>query len=330
MIRVMPSPLHTGRAAPAPLDPLDRRIVGALQVDGRASWRSIAEALGEAERTVTRRGSRLLEDGIVRVIGIHMRGSGVIARAQSAPGMLRVGTQAWAARPDSTFVHLLTGVAGAVAEIHCPSSRLTALVVDELPGTPGVTWCTASPIVHYYKTVHDWQPGILTEAETAMLRPEAYPGTPVSNEGGGLSTVDQTLLRALGDDGRQTYDELARAARVSESTARRRVEALRAGGRLFVRAVVDPAVLGLPVRALLWLRTSPVRTVEVGEALARSPYVRYVSGLLGEFQLLVEVTVPTLDALQEVITTSDWAGRVESMETSLVIETLKSSQVAYD
>ena len=186
---------HPARVAPAPLDELDRRIVAALQVDGRAPWRLIAETLGEPERTVTRRGTRLLEEGIVRVAAINVRGSGVIVRAQSAPGMLRVGTRAWASRPDSTFVYLLTGVAGAVAEIHCPPSRMPDLVVDELPGTPGVTWCTASPIVHYYKTVHDWRPGILSEAETRALRPGRVPATPVSNEEPRADSADQALRR---------------------------------------------------------------------------------------------------------------------------------------
>ena len=311
------------------LDPLDRRIVACLQVDGRASWRLIAETLDQPERTVTRRGNRLLAEGIVRVIGKHVRGSGVIARAQCAPGMLRVGTQAWAARPDSTFVYLLTGVAGAVAEIYCPPERLRNLVVDDLPGTPGVTWCATLPVLHYYKTVHEWQPDILTADEVASLTTGAVPRTPPSNDDTQLTATDQVLLRALAEDGRQTYDELGRAARVSESTARRRVEALRESGQVYIRAVVEPAVLGLPVHGLLWLRTSPAHTVEIGEALARSPYVRYASGLLGEHQLLVEVTVPTLDALQELITGSEWSDQVQSMESSLVIETLKSSQVSY-
>lgn len=312
------------------LNPLDRRIVAALQVDGRASWRQVAEVLDEPERTVTRRGNRLLSDRVVRVIGKHVRGAGVIVRARSAPGMLRVGAQAWAARSDSTFVYLLTGVAGAVAELYCPPARMTQLIVDELPGTPGVTWCAASPVLHYYKTVHDWHPAILTDDEIATLRVGAVPRTPPSNDDTRLTATDQALLRALADDGRLTYDELGRVARVSESTARRRVDALRESGQVYIRAVVDPAVLGLPVHALMWLRTSPAAVTEIGEELARSPYVRYACGLLGEFQLLVEVAMPSLEALQDFVTTSAWSVRVHSMETSLVIDRLKSSQVVAD
>lgn len=311
------------------LDALDRRIVAALQLDGRAPWRQIADVLGEAERTVTRRGSALLAEGVVTVIGKHTRGQGVIVRARCAPGMLRVSAQVWAARSDSTFVHLLSGVAGAVAELHCPPARMAGLVTDEIPGTPGVTWCAAAPVLHYYKTVHDWQPGILTEQEAERLRPEGPPPTPPCNDDTALSPADLALLRALAEDGRRTFDELGRLARISESTARRRVEALRGSGQIYIRAVVDPAVVGLPVRALLWLRTAPAQTVTVGRALAASPYVRYVSGLIGEFQLLAEVTLASLDDLQEFVTASDWTTRVRGLETSMVIETFKSSQVSY-
>lgn len=56
------------------LDALDRRIAAALQIDGRASWRRIASALGEPERKVARRGLRLLESGRVSVTGLVVRG----------------------------------------------------------------------------------------------------------------------------------------------------------------------------------------------------------------------------------------------------------------
>jgi DNA-binding Lrp family transcriptional regulator len=54
-------------SSPPLLDELDRRIVGALQIDGRASWRRIAEVLGEPERTIARRGSALASG--FRVVG---------------------------------------------------------------------------------------------------------------------------------------------------------------------------------------------------------------------------------------------------------------------
>ena len=48
-------------------DDTDRLVAAALQVNGRASWGEIGRALDLPERTVSRRGQRLLDRGLVRV-----------------------------------------------------------------------------------------------------------------------------------------------------------------------------------------------------------------------------------------------------------------------
>ncbi|MER7185249.1 Lrp/AsnC family transcriptional regulator, partial [Streptomyces hyaluromycini] len=67
------------------MDPLDLRVIAALQVNGRASWRSVAQALGEGERTVARRGTRLLESGLVRVVGLENFAETVVVRLRCRP-----------------------------------------------------------------------------------------------------------------------------------------------------------------------------------------------------------------------------------------------------
>ena len=52
------------------LDVLDRRLVHALQVDGRASFGRIAEVLGATDRTLARRYRRLRAAGLLRVVGV--------------------------------------------------------------------------------------------------------------------------------------------------------------------------------------------------------------------------------------------------------------------
>lgn len=76
------------------LDPLQRRIIGALQVDPRAPWRKIARALGEAERTVARHGTELLAINRVTVAGIENRQAAIITSFTCTP--VPAG---WRARP---------------------------------------------------------------------------------------------------------------------------------------------------------------------------------------------------------------------------------------
>jgi Lrp/AsnC family transcriptional regulator for asnA, asnC and gidA len=52
------------------LDPLDCRMIGLLQQDGRMSNTAMAQALGISEYTVRTRLKRILESGIIRIVAV--------------------------------------------------------------------------------------------------------------------------------------------------------------------------------------------------------------------------------------------------------------------
>lgn len=85
------------------LDALERQIVAALQLDPRCPWRKVAAVLGEAERTVARRGSQLLESGVVAVVGVRPRPAAVLVEMRCTPGTVRAAAHALAQRVDTTF-----------------------------------------------------------------------------------------------------------------------------------------------------------------------------------------------------------------------------------
>jgi DNA-binding Lrp family transcriptional regulator len=306
-------------------DSLDRRIISALQIDGRASWHRIATALDEPERTVVRRGTRLLRSGEVRIGALTVRGGGTVVAVRCVPGQARMTATALARRPDCLFAHVLTGTSDCVAELACPRGRLAGLVMDELPGLPGVVETTTLRVLRHVRTIREWHTGVLTGAEIAALAPASpqenvpEPGDPVWEP----SREDRLILHALAEDGRRTYDELARVAGVSEATARRRLGALRREGRVRVRAVIEPALLGLPVEAVLRIRAVPSRADAVAAALAESAHVRYVSFVTGEHQLLVLAAFPDEPTLHDVVTRSAWLRDAASVDVALVLATLK-------
>lgn len=330
-IRHSLGPMDAPRTGPV-TDSLDRRIISALQIDGRAAWHRIAAALGEPERTVVRRGTRLLESGLVRIGALPMRGRSVVVGVRCAPGRARITATALARRSDCVFAHVLTGTLDCLAELRWPRERLAGLVLDELAGLPGVVEIRTLAVLRHARTIREWHAGLLTEAEIAALRGDAGadgasgPVTdplPTSETPPELSRADRLLLHALADDGRRTYDELARVSGVSEATARRRLGALRREGKVRIRAVIEPAVLGLPVEAVLWVRTPPARVDTVTTALAGSAHVRYASFATGARQLLVLTAFPDEDALHAFVTRSPWLPDVASIDVSLVLTTLK-------
>ncbi|MDD2431017.1 MAG: Lrp/AsnC family transcriptional regulator [Firmicutes bacterium] len=52
------------------MDELDRKIVAILQEDGRTPYTTIADSLGVAEGTIRKRVARLMDDGILQIVGI--------------------------------------------------------------------------------------------------------------------------------------------------------------------------------------------------------------------------------------------------------------------
>lgn len=55
------------------LDSLDRQLIAHLETDGRIPYTALAAELGVAEATVRKRVNRLLDSGILRIVGITSR-----------------------------------------------------------------------------------------------------------------------------------------------------------------------------------------------------------------------------------------------------------------
>ncbi|MFF5989409.1 Lrp/AsnC family transcriptional regulator [Prauserella flavalba] len=318
---------------PAALDELDRRIVAALHVDGRATWRRIAAVLGQPERTVARRGNQLLEQGHVVIHGMADprrlgRGEQYLLRATCEPKASWSVTAAIARRTETVFAHLLFGTADLVADIWCPPHRVTALFLQELAAIPGIARIDTLPVLRYVTTLHDWDFGALTQEEVAALReipsasPWPAPGSPVN-----LPKQDRMLITALAEDGRRSYDELGRLCGLSEQTAKRRVEAMRRDGLVAIRAVTDPAAVGLPVGAIVWIQSRPDRVETIAAELAAAPYVRYAAVLIGDYQLVADIRLPDKQALQEVLAGAPWTRHARYLQTSLIIDSLKQSDI---
>src|SRR5882757_10817849 len=105
----------------AALEPIDHRIIHALQLDGRASFNRIATVLGVSEQTVARRYRRMRGDGIVRVIGLvdprRLGQTTWTVRIQCRPGTAAKLADALARRSDVAWVSLTAGGAEIICSV---------------------------------------------------------------------------------------------------------------------------------------------------------------------------------------------------------------------
>ncbi|MCK2221351.1 Lrp/AsnC family transcriptional regulator [Actinomadura sp. ATCC 31491] len=275
------------------MDVLDRRLVAALQVSPRASWGEIARVVGEHERTVARRLQKLIAEGQVRVTTIYddlRTGHGRPAHlhVHVRPGTAGKVAEALADRPDTRSVYALTGAADLGCELVSPSREaLHRTLSTEISSIDGVLQTQTQVVLHTFRTVAEWHAPYLSEEEVAELSPAPPPEDLPDEEG--LSPLEQEIAELLAADGRIAFTAVAERLAVSLPTARRRVTSLLERRLLLPRAEVEPALLGLEVEAMLWLKVRPYALDLVGQRLAAHPSVRYCAATSGTHSLIVQV-----------------------------------------
>ena len=109
--------------------------------------------------------------------------------------------------------------------------------------------------------------------------------------------TDLRLIRCLQEDPRASYAEIARRAGTSETTARRRVEALIGSGVLTPAMLPDLYRLGFRTSAMVGLKVELQRLLAVAEAIRALPEVTMVALTTGRYDILFFVAQPTLDDL---------------------------------
>jgi Lrp/AsnC family transcriptional regulator, leucine-responsive regulatory protein len=120
-----------------------------------------------------------------------------------------------------------------------------------------------------------------------------------------VDALDREVLLRLQADGRMSNLALARSLDLSPSAMLGRVRRLeKAGAIRGYRAVIDPAALGITVRALVVarLREHSERSIQAFEQGIRIvPGVRACYHVTGQFDMVVELALRDLDHLGQLI-----------------------------
>lgn len=116
-----------------------------------------------------------------------------------------------------------------------------------------------------------------------------------------VDKLDHLLIHCLQDNPRASYATIARLTNASETTVKRRVEALIESGVITTAVYPNPKKLGYHVQAQVGISTEPHRTEEIAEILQTFPEVAFIALALGRFDLQIYVVVPSMDQLTRFI-----------------------------
>ncbi|HSC50265.1 MAG TPA: Lrp/AsnC family transcriptional regulator [Gaiellaceae bacterium] len=137
-----------------------------------------------------------------------------------------------------------------------------------------------------------------------------------------LDAVDQALIEALQQNGREPFRRIAADVGVSEATIRARYQRLCQDNILQVTGVTNPLGLGFEAQAMVGIRTSGAPE-PVAEAIAQWDEAGYVVITAGQFDILVELVCSDRRQLLEATSRLRELDGVLSSESFLYLELYK-------
>jgi Lrp/AsnC family transcriptional regulator for asnA, asnC and gidA len=149
-----------GPVAPARrVDDLDRRIIEALQENGRESFRRIASLLGVSEATVRARYARLTSEGILQVVAVtNPLGLGfdqalIGVKTSGAPDTVADEIARW---PEADYVVVTAGQFDLVVEVVTADRRELLDLTNRMRALEGVVTTETFFYLEMWKQLYDW------------------------------------------------------------------------------------------------------------------------------------------------------------------------------
>jgi Lrp/AsnC family transcriptional regulator for asnA, asnC and gidA len=148
-------------AARAELDPTDKAIIRALQLDGRTPYSKLGPAVGLSQAAVRQRVQRLIESGVMQVVAITdpaTLGFAVQAMvAVSVSGDVRAVAAAVAALEEVEYVVITAGRFDLLVEVVCTDTHhLLHVVNDRIRAIPNVSATEVFTYMRLVKQTYSW------------------------------------------------------------------------------------------------------------------------------------------------------------------------------
>ncbi|MEV7276893.1 Lrp/AsnC family transcriptional regulator [Streptomyces sp. NPDC093111] len=316
----------------------DLALIHALQLVPRASWTQLSAVLGAGPDTLARRWDHLTAGGYAWN-GFLIRHQGRAAplyawvEVDCAAGRSEETAIALSGDPYTLGVHEVTGDTDLVLLVLCPDlAALDSYLSLRVQRLPGVTRSRTQLVTGVHSARNLWQLDQLTPRQARQLL-----GPTVPAQGGQgakraprrrprqLTELDENLVLELAGDARRSAAELARICGASESTVRRRLDALTAGDLLIHHCVPAPRFSGRPVWALIRADVPSLAVVSTAAAMARLRQTRLVTSVTGGHKLIVGAWLRSVGELHDITTTMERAApALRITGTTLSLRTHKS------
>ena len=149
------------QAAVPELDPTDKAIIRALQIDGRAPYSKLGPAVGLSQAAVRQRVQRLVESGVMQVVAVTDPATlGFAVQAMVAitvSGDVRAVAAELEELDEVDYVVMTAGRFDVLAEVVCTDTHhLLDVVNDRIRAIPNVSGTEVFTYLNLVKQTYSW------------------------------------------------------------------------------------------------------------------------------------------------------------------------------
>jgi len=141
-----------------------------------------------------------------------------------------------------------------------------------------------------------------------------------------VDELDLKIIRMLQEDGRLSFTDIAGKLKLSESTIRKRVQALQKKGVIKKFTIeIDPAKIGINTVAIVGVDVDPTELLEAAQRLCEIKEIRSVATSTGDHMIMTETWTKDGRELTKLI--SEKIGKIEGIKKicpAIILEKLKS------
>lgn len=325
---------------PFELDAIDLSIIKELMVDGRMSATHISRKIADVPaRTIQYRIENLQAKRVIRIFPIiNLPAIGVELRADM---LIDVEPK----RIDALAKHLksfnrVCYIASIFGEYDLSmtmyarnTSDFYSFINESVLSFPGVKDTKIHFVPNLIKSSHSWgidEPNY--EINGNVTNPATEQNIPTPFE---LDSIDERMINLLADNGRISISAIARQlGDVSKQVLRKRLKKLIKTGVVYFVVYVNPASIGFPIRADIFLEVNPkTMAMDVASTLAGYQETSYVACSMGgpdvSIQIYVREYLEVYDFAKHLVHSLDYVTDIQTILTAELIKDLYDTRLPY-
>ncbi len=259
------------------LDETDLRLIEELNKDARQPVRALARRIGMTRSAARYRMQRLIDNGILKIYCVSDEGHRgnhfpLLMGIKVTPGEAEVVAKQLAYLQEIKSVFLSAGRFNILAWAYLKDSFVLGDFMSE--GLANIPDITDVEIMHCYQWVAKSQKHSIPKPATTLENTIYVP-----------STLDQSIIKAMQQDPRQTITRLAQTVGCSNTTAKVNLERLLDDGVIKLFTSIDQTVLGYKTGVAVLIKSKPDTIHLAANELLEQNMAMYVSLITGHWHI---------------------------------------------